>query len=174
MGLYAPAYSENGASIEYAVLELLDLVAQRAGPPGVDDVMGSVFMADGGDGLGVRVRPSSTIKIRAKVGMIPHTEQQELDQTGNDPDSMLFLTLYEEDLLEAGLLVAGKVKLKAGDRLLRLENSDGIQASDGTIRVDYAHDGRVGLRCLEVRAGLTGERTWLMIFESQRASTMGA
>jgi hypothetical protein len=176
LGLYTAIYSEAGANIEYAVLELLDLAAARAAsPPVYDDVLGSLFLPDtDGDGIGDRNRPTTQVTIRAKVSTWPKQDMQAMDQTGNDPDSRLFLTLYEDDLAEAGLLANGVLSLKPDDRLLKLLNSDGIQATDGTVRFDFTRGGtRKGLRCLEVRPGLTGERTVRMVFESQRESASG-
>lgn len=170
MGLFQPVYSVNGPAIEFALLELLDLSAQRTTSPGVDDVMGTPFRNDRGDGVGARVRPTTQVTLRCKAAPL-RSEEQILDQVGDDPDSRLQLTLYEEDLIAAGLLVNGILKLKADDRLAKLLNSDGIQAPDGTIRVDFTHGGtRPGLRCYEVRPAYTGARTYLMLFESQKAS----
>jgi hypothetical protein len=166
MGLFQPVFSTNGPSIEFAVLELLDLAAARAASPATfDDVLGTPFTTDRGDGIGQRNRPTREVTLRAKVSLYPYGGRQQMDQTANDPDSSLYLTLYEQDLLDAGLVVDGVEKILADARLKKLLNCDGIGYPDGTVRVDYTAHGQPGLRCRAVKPGLTGERLWVLTFE---------
>jgi hypothetical protein len=168
MGLFSPIFSENGASIEFAVLELLDVAAARAASPATfDDVLGTPFTTDRGDGIGQRNRPTTQVTLRAKVSQLPFAFRQQLDQTANDPETSLYLTLYESDLIEAGLLVDGVQKILAGSRLLKLLKSDGIGFPD-VVRVDFTAHGQPGLRCRAAKPGLTGEGTWLLTFENQK------
>lgn len=166
MGLYTPIFSENGPSIEFAVLELLDLAAARAASPATfDDALGTPFRVDRGDGIGERNRPTLEVTLRAKVSLYPFGGRQQMDQTGNDPDSSLYLTLYEEDMLEAGLVIAGVERILAGARLKKFLKSDGIAFASDEVRVDFTAHGQPGLRCRAVKPGLTGEGLWQLTFE---------
>lgn len=167
MGLYGAIFSTNGPSIEFAVIELLDLAAARAASPKtMDDATGTPFTIDRGDGIGARNRPTTQATLRAKLASAPQIEEQYQDQTANDPDTKLYLTVYEEDLREADLIVAGVCKIVVGSRLLRLLESDGIGFPTDVIRHDFTLGGQIaGLRCFMVKPGLTGERLWLLGFE---------
>lgn len=189
MGIFSAIYSLSGANVEFAVLDLLDLTAQRTTSPGLDDVMGTPFLAPTASGVGQRVRPTKTVTIRGKLSTWPQQGEQTLDQVFDDPQSKLALTLYDWDLFSAGLLVDGQCILKPDDRLLRMLYSDGIQApaqapatqaseaqspvdlqSAAQVRFDFTVGNQPGLRCYAVRPGLTGTRCWYMLFEHQGAS----
>lgn len=172
MGIYSSCYSTSSqtGSAEYAVLELYDEekareVASVEYPtnPGFDDVMGEPYLVDQDlDGLGERVRPSVTVLVKAQL-KAPRYEEQNQTQAGNSPDSLITLTLFEQDLTTLGLLVDGVCEIRPNDRLLR------IQDGSGNVRAEFAHGGREGLYCVEVRPGETGTGTFVAVFESRRA-----
>lgn len=162
MGCLRPCYATGSGSTEYAIIECYDETAARTGPPGFDDLLGEPFLPDGDDdGVGERDRPGEEHRLKCKAAW---TRGEEHTQTpaGNAPPSTLQLTLYEDDLIAAGLLVDGVLSLRANDRLLRLEYGD------GTIRHDFTSGDRPGPFVYEVRPGETGTRLFYVLFETRR------
>ena len=170
MGIFESCFAVNGASVETAVLELYDEAKAREvasvefpDNPGFDDTLGEPFFEDlDGDGIGTRVRPGVEVSVKAKADFARHEEQRQ-DQVGNAPESFVTLTLYEEDLVARGLLVAGKMAIRPNDRLLRLENT-----TSGAVRVNFEQDGRDGIYVFEVRPGETGTGIYQVLLEKRR------
>ncbi len=165
MGTLKPCYSISGESVEIAVLELYDETeAINVGPtnPGFDDLLGEPFFEDLDlDGIGERVRPSTTVSIKAKAEFSRFEEQRQ-DQVGNAPDTFMNLVVSEEELVAKGLLTSGVLGIRPNDRLLRLETNKGVT------RVDFQEDARDPVYVFEVRPGSTGERTYTIMLEKRR------
>lgn len=164
MGCLKPCLSTSGANVEYAVLELYDESSARSMAPGFDDVTGQPFLVDSdGDGIGERVRPGTTVRLRCKSrNLRPH--EQVHDGVGNAPEMSMSITLYAEDLIEAGLYDedTGELGIRENDKLLRLERED------GTVRFSFETNAPGGMHCYGVSIGETGEDTFAFMFERRR------
>lgn len=171
MGCLKPCYSTStSGSVEIAELALYDEPKQREvasveypNNQGLDDVLGEPFFPDeDDDGLGEKTRAETLVEVKAKLDTNNHEEQQH-DQAGNAPESLIMLTVYYEDLVAKGLFTDGVVGIRPNDRLLKLKNAA------GDVRVDYTFGGRDGLHCVEVRPGDTGTGILTLVFIDRRA-----
>lgn len=163
MGWLKPCLSTSPSlgSVEYAVIELYDVELAASEPPGFDPVSGQPFLPDtDGDGIGERSRPGRTVRLLCKFSATKVQEQVQ-DYDGNDPSSLVKVTLYNHNLALEGLLTDGVPGVRSNDRLLRIENAA------GAIRVDFEAKGREGLYCFHVRPGQTGDVTWDAFFEAR-------
>lgn len=165
MGIYKPCYSTSECFSETVELELYDETEARnvsVSNPGFDDVMGEPFLEDTDDDqIGDRVRPSTTVELKARVEFSRYKEQEQAG-SGNDPASMLKLIVNEEELVRLGLLADGEIKIRPNDRLLR------VKSEGGSVRVDFTVDGRDGVYVYEVRPGDTGTGLVEFMLENRR------
>lgn len=160
MGCFKPCYSVSGliGSHEYVVLGLYDEQEARNQPPAFDDVLGEPFLQDNDDdGIGDRVRPEEVVTVLGRVNVIKRDEQRQ-DQVGNAPIARVEIIFSEPRLQELGIIVDGVSKIRANDRLLRVEDADGY------VRIDFG----TGLHCIEMMPGSTGEAVWIAVFERRR------
>jgi len=171
VGILKSCYAVNGESVEVAVFELYDepeAINVTATNPGMDDLLGEPFLDDAAageieQGIPVRVRPGQEVEVKAKAKWNSH-EEQDQDGTGNEPSSFLVLTIYESDLIAKGIMVNGKVRIRANDRLLRIKSS-----TTGAVRVDFEVDRRDGLHVVEVRPGETGTGIYTVMLVKRRS-----
>lgn len=173
MGVLKNCLSVTGESVEIAVFGMFNetdarTVAAAPGNPGFDDDLGEPFLEDNDDDqIGERFRPEDIVKLKCKIRPVRYEEQVQ-DQTGNAPESLLELTLYANDLktktLPSGdpLLENGILRLRANDRLLRIEDRS------GNVRIEFEEDGRDGVHVFEVRPGETGTGIYKVLVENRR------
>lgn len=182
MGIFKrPIYSVNDCSTEKATIAIYDIptaVTPTLQHPGFDPLTGSPYKRPSTDpanqGLGVRDRPDLTpVDVRCKATWQVDEEQVQTN-VGNNPRSVLVLTLYAWDLNQRGLMVDGQPKIKANDRLLKLSRwADDVETlpewADGStpVRADFTRNGRRGLFCYKVEHQYTGSKIINAYFESR-------
>jgi hypothetical protein len=164
MGFLRPCLSTSLSSgaTELAIIEMHD-ENEEILQLNYDDILGEPLYPDtNSDGIGERTRPGIIVELKCKAKFSQYEEQMQ-DQVGNNPESELKLTLYEEELRSKGLLLAdGTLKIKPNDRLLRLVKSN------GDVRINFEQGGRSGLFCYEIRPGETGDRTFVAMFDTRK------
>lgn len=109
------------------------------------------------------------IRLQAQVEMGGY-ERQTQTVAGNVPDSRLTLVFHYRELETKGLVIAGDVLLRVGDRLVAIYNRAGT-AVENTIKV--AAGGLFATEVAPAGLGLGGRRNLLAVTFDERPKGLG-